>query len=90
MTLEVQLPPALEKFAQDCIAEGRYDDVSDVVNSGLRLLQAQEERRRLLNASIDEAIAEADRDGYVTMEQVMAEMDAIIEAAEAAQLVEAE
>ncbi|WP_425995412.1 type II toxin-antitoxin system ParD family antitoxin [Caulobacter sp. DWR1-3-2b1] len=89
MSLQVQLPPALEKFAQDCIAEGRYDDVDAVVKSGLRLLQVQEERRRRLNASLDEAIAESDRDGYVTMEQMMAEMDAIIEAAEAAELLEA-
>ena len=89
MSLQVQLPPALEKFAQDCIAEGRYDDVDAVVKSGLRLLQVQEERRRRLNASLDGAIAESDRDGYVTMEQMMAEMDAIIEAAEAAELLEA-
>ena len=89
MSLQVQLPPALEKFAQDCIAEGRYDDLDAVVKSGLRLLQVQEERRRRLNASLDEAIAESDRDGYVTMEQMMAEMDAIIEAAEAAELLEA-
>ncbi len=77
--MEIQLPPALEKFAQDCVAEGRYEDVSDVVNSGLRLLLQAEERRQRLNASLDEAMAEADRDGYFTAAEVAAEMRAIIE-----------
>jgi antitoxin ParD1/3/4 len=80
MAMKVQLPPALEKFAQDCVAEGRYEDVGDVVNSGLRLLQQAEERRRRLNASLDEAMAEAERDGYFTAAEVAAEMKAIIEA----------
>ena len=35
MTTNVVLPPALEKFARDCVADGRYSNVSEVVRSNL-------------------------------------------------------
>jgi antitoxin ParD1/3/4 len=79
MTTNVVLPPALEKFAHDCVAEGRYSNVSEVVRSGLRLLQEYEEQRKQFAASIEEAQVEADRDGTFTLEEVLAEMDAAIE-----------
>jgi antitoxin ParD1/3/4 len=79
MSTNVHLTPALEKFARDCVAEGRYNNVSEVVRSGLRLLQEQEEVRRQLILSIRDAEAEADRDGWFTIEEVLAEMDAIID-----------
>ncbi len=78
MTTNVVLPPALEKFAHDCVADGRYSNVSEVVRSALRLLQEYEEQRRQFAASIEEAQAEADRDGTFTLEEVLAEMDAAI------------
>jgi antitoxin ParD1/3/4 len=81
MTTNVVLPPALEKFAHDCVAEGRYSNVSEVVRSGLRLLQEYEEQRKQFAASIEEAQAEADRDGTFTLDEVLAEMDAAIESA---------
>jgi len=79
MTTNVVLPPALEKFAHDCVAEGRYANVSEVVRSALRLLQEYEEQRRHFAASIEDAQAEADHDGTFTLEEVLAEMDAVIE-----------
>jgi antitoxin ParD1/3/4 len=82
MTTNVSLPPALERFTRECVAEGRYANVSEVVRTGLRLLQEQEELRRQLTQSLDEAVEEADREGWLTIEEVTAEMDAIIEAAE--------
>jgi putative addiction module CopG family antidote len=60
MTIQVKLPPALEKFAEDCVAEGRYEDVDAVVRSALDLLQRQEAWRRDLAESIEESIAEAE------------------------------
>ena len=39
MAIQVKLAPALEKFAEDCVAEGRYGDLSEVVETSLRLLQ---------------------------------------------------
>lgn len=81
MSTNVSLPPALEKFARDCVAEGRYSNVSEVVRSALRLLQQHEEQCRQFAASIEEAQAEADRDGTFTLEEVLAEVDAIIDGA---------
>jgi antitoxin ParD1/3/4 len=81
MTTNVSLPPALEKFARDCIADGRYANVSEVVRAALRLLQEYEDQRRRFAASIKAAQAEADRDGTFALEDVLAEVDGIIEAA---------
>jgi antitoxin ParD1/3/4 len=85
MSTNVHLSPALERFAREAVAEGRYNNVSEVVRQGLRMLQEAEERRRAFNKSLDEAVAEAERDGYVTVEEVMAAMDEEIEAAEQCQ-----
>lgn len=79
LTTNVSLPPALERFTRECVAEGRYSNVSEVVRTGLRLLQAYEQERRRFAASIEEAQAEADRDGTFTIEEVLAEVDAIID-----------
>ena len=55
----VSLGDHFEKFAQEKIAEGRYQNVSEVVRAGLRLLEDYEmsaqERARVLKAKIDEA-----------------------------------
>ena len=79
MSTNVHLTPALERFARECVAEGRYNNVSEVVRSALRLLQEQEEQRRQFTAMLREAEAEADRDGTFTVEEVLAEMDQIID-----------
>jgi len=81
--MEVKLPPALETFAQESVADGRYRDVSEVVSSALRLLQDQEVRKEAFMAMLKEAEAEAERDGCFTVEEVMAEIDEIIDAVEA-------
>lgn len=79
--MEVTLKPDLEQFARECIATGRYEDIGAVVKAALGLLQEQEERRKRLSDSLDEAMAEADRDGCFTAAEVAAEMRAAIEAA---------
>ena len=79
MATNVHLTPELERFARDCVTEGRYNNVSEVVRSALRLLQEQEEQRRYLLALVREAEAEAEREGTSTLENVLAEMDAIID-----------
>jgi antitoxin ParD1/3/4 len=79
VSTNVSLSPALEQFARDCVAEGRYNNVSEVVRAALRLLQEYEEERRRFVASLDEALAEADRNGTFTIEEVGAEMRAIID-----------
>jgi len=80
MTTNVSLPPALEKFARDCVAAGRYSNISEVVRSAMRLLLEQEEARRRFEATLDDAVAESDREGWLTLEEVAAEMQAVIDA----------
>lgn len=82
--MNVKLSPDFEKFAEDCVAQGRFGDISEVVDAALDLFQHQEVRRQAFIQSLKDAEEEAERDGYVTMEEVMADIDAIIEAAEAA------
>ena len=78
MTTNVSLPPALEQFARDCVADGRYANVSEVVRSALRLLQEQEVARRQFEATLYDALAEAKRDGTHAIEEVAAEARALI------------
>ncbi len=79
MATNVHLTPELEGFARGCVESGRYNNVSEVVRSALRLLQDQEARQRAFLASLDEAMAEAERDGFCTAEQVLHEMDEAID-----------
>ncbi|CAO3442322.1 type II toxin-antitoxin system ParD family antitoxin [Azospirillum largimobile] len=79
MATNVHLTPELERFARDCVEGGRYNNVSEVVRSGLRLLQEAEERRRTFNAMLLQAESEADRDGSIAIDDVLAEADAIID-----------
>jgi putative addiction module CopG family antidote len=76
----VTLPPDLEHFAAEAVASGRYRDLADVVAAGVSLLQhAEAERERFLK-SLEAAEAEADRDGWHSLDDVMAEAEAIIAA----------
>jgi antitoxin ParD1/3/4 len=78
MATNVHLTPELERFARECIEGGRYNNMSEVVRSGLRLLQEAEERRRQFQAMLSEAEAETDRDGAKTVDGVLREMDEVI------------
>ncbi len=78
MATNVHLTPELEGFARSCVESGRYNNVSEVMRSALRLLHDQEERRRAFQATLDEAMAEGERDGFISAEQVLREMDEII------------
>jgi antitoxin ParD1/3/4 len=83
MGTNVHLTPALERFAQSCVASGRFNNVSEVVRSALRLLQDAEERKAAFVASLEAAVAEGDRDGFATADEVEAEIRAEIDAVRA-------
>ena len=68
---QVALPPELEKFAADAVAAGEYRDAAAVVTAGLRLLQRQAVARAELLASVLAAEAEAEREGYLTGDEVV-------------------
>jgi antitoxin ParD1/3/4 len=74
----ITLPPELELFANEAVASGRFRDVADVIASGVSLLQRQERMRTDFIASLEEAEAEAERDGWYSLEDVVAEADGII------------
>jgi antitoxin ParD1/3/4 len=78
MATNVHLTPELERFTRECVEGGRYNNVSEVVRSGLRLLQEAENRRRQFQGMLQESEAEADRDGVITLDSVTAEIDGII------------
>ena len=82
MATNVHLTPELASFARACVEGGLYNNVSEVVRSGLRLLKEQEERRRTFDAMIARSMKEADDKGIRTMDDVLARADAAIEAAE--------
>ena len=78
MATNVSLTSELEQFARSCVESGRYNNVSEVVRCGLRLLQDAEERRMGVLAMLQEAEAEAEREGDVALDDVLAEADQII------------
>ena len=81
MGTNVHLTPELERFAQECVKSGRYNNISEVVRSGLRMLQDADARRAAFIASLDEAVAEGDRDGFLTVDEVRRDVrDAIAKA----------
>lgn len=82
MATNVHLTPELERFARECVECGRYNNVSEVVRSGLRLLQEAEDRRRQFQGMLQAAEAEADREGSVAIDSVLAEVNDIIGASE--------
>ncbi len=76
--MNVHLTPELESFAKACVEGGGYNNVSEVVRDGLRMLQDTEERRRGFNAMRDAVREEAARDGIHELDGVLVEMDSII------------
>ena len=77
----VSLTPELESFAESCVRSGRYNSVSEVTRAALRLLQQVEQQRREFLAMLEAAEAEGERNGFLTMDEVMQDLDEAIEAA---------
>jgi putative addiction module CopG family antidote len=74
----VSLPQELEQFAAAAVAAGRYQDLSHVLAAGLRLLQRAVAARAAFNASLEEAEAEGEREGFLTIEEVHREISDLI------------
>jgi len=78
MATNVHLTPDLETFAHECVKSGRYNNVSEVMRSALRLLQDSEAQRKAFMAMLRSARNDADRKGSHSLDSVLDEMDAII------------
>ena len=55
-TTSVALGPHFEDFIQTSILSGRYNNASEVVRSGLRLLEDQEQKMAALRSAIEEGM----------------------------------
>ena len=55
-TTSVALGPHFEEFIQASILSGRYNNASEVVRSGLRLLEYQEQKIAALRSAIEEGM----------------------------------
>jgi putative addiction module CopG family antidote len=75
----VTLPPELERFVAEAVAAGRYRDVAAVVAAGVGLLQRLQARREQLLASVLAAEAKGEQNGFLTIDEVMRDADALIE-----------
>jgi putative addiction module CopG family antidote len=75
----VTLSPELERFATEAVAQGRYRDLSDVVQTGLALLKDAEAEVAEFVRSLEEAQAEGERNGFLTAEEVHREMSAMLD-----------
>ena len=80
MGTNVHLTPELEQFALNCVESGRFNNVSEVIRAGLRMLQDVEERRAVFVASLEAAVREGDQGGFATVGEVEAEVQAAIDA----------
>lgn len=76
---DVSLPPDLDRFAEEAVAAGRYRDKAELVRAGIELIRKLESERAAFIRSLEEAEAEGERDGFVSMDDVHAEMMGIVE-----------
>lgn len=69
--------PHFEAFVREQVESGRYNNASEVVREGLRLVEERETKLKALREHIDQAIV---RGGSNTSEEVLAALDADEEA----------
>lgn len=74
----VVLTPEQQRFVDEAVAQGRYRDADEVVRAGLGLLRRAEAERAAFIASLEEAEAESEREGWYSLDEVLAEADRII------------
>ena len=76
MAISADLRANLEAVVEDLVKNGRYNSKSEVLREGVRLVQEREARFRELDASLEAAVVEADRDGWLSSEEVFGDLEA--------------
>ncbi|WP_395650707.1 type II toxin-antitoxin system ParD family antitoxin [Brevundimonas sp.] len=71
MTMTVELG-ALEQVVTDLVRDGRYGSKSEVLRTGVRLVQEREAALAALLAKLDEGIAAADAGDFMSEEDLRA------------------
>ncbi|MEN2784857.1 type II toxin-antitoxin system ParD family antitoxin [Sphingomonas qilianensis] len=71
--MDVAIGERWEGFVREAVKDGKFESASDVVNEGLRLVQAREATLQALRETIQASIA---RGGAKTGEQVLAAVEA--------------
>lgn len=69
--MNVSLTPELEKFVDGKVESGLYNNASEVVREGLRLLKEHDELRKKYAAQIERGWQQAQRGELVDGEKVM-------------------
>lgn len=64
-TTTIALGPHLEAFVQESVTTGRYNNVSEVIREGVRLLEEREKALR----ELDMALAEGEASGFSSLSQ---------------------
>lgn len=59
--IHVSLPPDIEQFVHQAVAEGKYLNEQEVVTDAIRLFRDLRTRHQRLRGEIDEALAGVDR-----------------------------
>lgn len=54
--MNISLNPTLEKYIKDKVATGMYNSTSEVVREALRLLQAEDEKKKALITALQEGM----------------------------------
>lgn len=75
---DLQLSPDLQKFADEAVADGHYQDFAALVRAGLELLRESHAEVAAFVASLEEAQAEGERDGFLTAEEVETRVRSVI------------
>jgi antitoxin ParD1/3/4 len=78
MALSITVGDRFEKFIKEQVEGGRYNNASEVIRAGLRLLESEEEMRKRKLAELDAAlargIADAEAGRVYSADEVFAEL----------------
>ncbi len=75
----VTLPPDVARFADEAVAQGRFANFAHVVQAGVSLLRRLKSQRAALLASVVEAEADGEQNGFLSLDEAMRAADRLID-----------